>query len=117
MLPYTAELEAFFAGSGGPVRTYVCFISGNLDRISVRCGGVLLREVRQECKANVPRTTEYVHIAVACILEVVGSYLDRNTSYSEVLRRSPESLQASSWFIPRLGQDRFLPNPFQFFIH
>jgi hypothetical protein len=59
---------------------------------------------------------EYVHVAATCILEVVGSYLDRIIGYSEVLRCSSESFQANSGFIPRLGHDRLLPNPFQFFI-
>jgi hypothetical protein len=71
-----------------------------------------------KCASYSERTSEHVHVAVTCILEVVGSYLDRNTGYSEVLRRSPDSLQANSGFIPRLvGHDRFLPDVLQFFIH
>jgi hypothetical protein len=88
---------------GSPVRSYVCFISGTLDHISVRY-------------AKNARQVSFV-LAVTCILEVVGSYLNRNTCYSEVLRRSPDSLQANSGFIPRLGHDSCLPNVLQFFIH
>lgn len=41
----------------------------------------------------------------------LGSYLGRNTGYPEV---SCGFLQGNTRIIPRLGQDQFLPNPFQF---
>jgi hypothetical protein len=32
-------------------------------------------------------------------------------------RRFPQSLAANDIIVPRVGHDRFLPNPFQFIIH
>jgi hypothetical protein len=29
----------------------------------------------------------------------------------------PQCLQETAWIVPRLSNDRFLPNPFQLFIH
>jgi hypothetical protein len=43
---------------------------------------------------------------------VLGSNLGRDNGYSGVLRRSPQSLSAKSGAAPRLGQERFFPDPF-----
>jgi hypothetical protein len=49
--------------------------------------------------------------------EVLGSNLGREIGHPEVYHEFPQSLQANSGIILRLGHDRFLPNPFTFIIH
>lgn len=61
-----------------------------MDRVSERYG-VHLQDVR-ECALYSGRVTKHFHV------EVVDSYLDRNTGYAEDLRCFPKSLQANSGF-------------------
>jgi hypothetical protein len=55
---------------------------------------------------NTEQTTVYI-----CIREVLSSNLGTNTSYPEILRTFPQFLQVNSRAVPRLHQDRFLPDP------
>jgi hypothetical protein len=51
---------------------------------------------------------------LACIGEILGSNLDRDTSYSvRSYRGFPQPLQENAGMVLRLCQYRFLPNPFQ----
>jgi hypothetical protein len=50
----------------------------------------------------------------ACIREVLGSNLGRNTEYLEVFRGFSRALQANFGIVLPLGHEQFLPNPFLF---
>jgi hypothetical protein len=66
---------------------------------------------------RVCRTTKWVGLGVRLLTRIwgaLGSNLGKGTSYIEVYRGCPRSLQAKHGIVPRLGQDRFLPNPFRF---
>jgi hypothetical protein len=50
------------------------------------------------------------------IWNVLGWNRGRETGYPE-LDRFPQSFEANAGLLLQLGNDRFLPDPFQFFIH
>jgi hypothetical protein len=53
-----------------------------------------------------------------CVLEVLDSNLGRNTDYTDLgFRRFLQSSKSNAGIVPRLGGNRFLPNPFPFIIH
>jgi hypothetical protein len=64
--------------------------------------------------------TELVNIIVSlytCIREAIGLNLGLYAAYPEFFRLSPQSLQANSDEVPRLGHNSILTNIFQFIIH
>jgi hypothetical protein len=67
-----------------------------------------------------PHSTEQVSASAAtrlwiCILDPLGSNLDRDTTRSDIIVRAfSQSLQENSEITPRSEHGAFLPNPFQF---
>jgi hypothetical protein len=65
--------------------------------------------------------TEQASIAVSletCIWDVLGSNLGwTSAALTEAFRDIPQSLQANSGIVPRLGRELLLPNPLIFAFH
>jgi hypothetical protein len=66
-----------------------------------------------------PDTEEIITAAslLTCIREGLGSNFGPDTNYPDGgFRGFPQSLKVNAGIVPRLGQDYFLSNPFQFII-
>jgi hypothetical protein len=84
----------------------------HVEQFSVLCKSVPVKSYRKYL------STERVGIPVMFwtrIWEVRYSNLGQNTGYPDRVFVFFLSLQKNSGIVPRLGHDRFLPNPFHFF--
>jgi hypothetical protein len=77
----------------------------------------LLRTEKTFHIANPQRKLAQVLTLLTCMREVVGSNFGRYTHYSKGFRGLPQSLSENSRIILKLGDERFLPDPFQFTVH
>lgn len=74
---------------------------------STPCRGIYLHYHQTE------RVSIYITLFTS-IRDVFGSNFGRGTQWLGIIRSFPQSLQENYKLIPWLGNDRFLPNPFQF---